>query len=171
MIKIYAARSMTGRVKEDVVAEATADKKFLEQTGITVLCPVIAEGVPSTKQVIMSSKKAMDAFWPRDKEMIREANLVFDMSPGMNSEGVKHEIGYARYALWKPVVRVFPTGHLPLPSSVARFEDDFICDSLLEAVEYCHRVHGSFLKRTKWRLNMLNRSLLKWIWYQMREFK
>jgi hypothetical protein len=171
MIKIYAARSMTGRVKADVVLEATADKELLEKAGFVVLCPVIAEGVPSTKQVIMSSKKAMDTFWPRDKEMIREANLVFDMSPGMNSEGVKHEIGYARYCLWKPVVRVFPSGHLPIKSSVAYYEDDIVVDSLLEAIEYSLRVHGTFFKRVKWRLCMLNKSLLKWIWYQVREFK
>jgi len=119
----------------------------------------------------MSSKKAMDAFWPRDKEMIREANLVFDMSPGMNSEGVKHELGYARYNLWKPVVRVFPTGKLPIKSSVAWYEDDIVVDSLIEAVEYSLRVHGTKFKRIRWRLKMLNRSLLKWIWYQVCEFK
>ena len=162
---------MTGRVKEEVVAEATADKEMLEKAGFTVLCPVIAECVPSTKQILMSSKKAMDEYWPRDKEMIREANLVFDMSPGMNSEGVKHEIGYARYCLWKPVVRVFPSGKLPTKSSVAYFEDDIVCDSLIEAIEYSLRVHGTFWKRATWRLNMLNRSLLKWIWYQIGEFK
>ncbi len=171
MIKIYAARSMTGRIKEEVVTEATADKEMLEKAGFTVLCPVIAENVPSTKEVLRSSKQAMDKYWPRDKQMIREANVVFDMSPGTNSEGVKHELGYARYALWKPVVRVFPTGKLPIKSSVAFYEDDFICDSILEAIEYSLRVHGTFWKRTKWRLQMLNKSLLKWIGYQIGEFK
>ncbi len=171
MLKIYAARSMTGRIKEEVVLEATADKEMLEKAGFTVLCPVIAENVPSTKEVLRSSKQAMDKYWPRDKEMIREAHLIFDMSPLMNSEGVKHELGYARYCLWKPVVRVFPTGKLPGKSSVAYFEDDIIVDSLIEAIEYSLRVHGTFWKRVQWRMKMLNRCLPKWLWYQIGEFK
>jgi len=37
MIKIYLARSMTGRIKEEVVLEATQDKELLEKAGFTVL--------------------------------------------------------------------------------------------------------------------------------------
>jgi len=29
---------------------------------------------------------------PRDKEMIREANVILDMTPHLNSEGSKHEV-------------------------------------------------------------------------------
>ena len=170
LIKCYTARGMTGRVKEEVVKEATADKEFLEKAGFQVLCPVISEGVKPTQQILISSKKAMDEYWPRDKQLIREAHVILDMSPHMNSEGVKHELGYARYSLWKPVIRVFPSGKLPLKSSVAHFEDDFICDSLLEAVEYAHRIHGTRKKRLKWRLKMLNRCLPKWLWFQIKEF-
>ena len=162
---------MTGRVKEDVVAEATADKTYFEKAGFIVLCPVIAENVPSTKEVIRSSKKAMDVFWKRDKEMIREANAVIDMTPSLKSEGVSHELGYSRYCLWKPVIRVYEKGNLPIRSSVAWYEDDVIVDSKEEVVEYLLRVHGTFWKRTKWRLQMLNKSLLKWVIYQVQEFK
>lgn len=162
---------MTGRIKEEVVAEAVREKKWLEDAGFEVLCPVVVENVEPTKQTLLSSKKAMTVFWPRDKAMIREANLVFDMTPGMKSEGVAHEIGYSRYALWKPVVRVYPTGKLPPRSSVAYFEDDVVCDSLEEAIEYAYRVHGTFLKRLKWRLDMLNRSFPKWVIHQLQEFK
>src|SRR6266850_4363718 len=154
MIKLYLARSMTGRIKEDVVAEASKDKEFLEKAGFAVLCPVEKEGVPATKQILLSSKKAMDAYWPKDKEMIREAHVLVDMSPHMNSEGVKHELGYGRYNLWKPVVRVFPTGKLPPQSSVAWFEDDYVCDSMIWAIEYILRVHGTMFKRIIWRLKM-----------------
>lgn len=171
MVKIYAARAMSHRVKEDVVNEAKVDKYFLENAGLIVLCPVSKENVQPTKQVLLSSRKSMLEYWPEDKRMIREAHVVFDMSPTYNSEGVKHELGYARYNLWKPIIRIFPTGELPLNSSVARFEDDYICDSLIEAVEYVYRVHGTFFKRLKWRLSMLNRCLLKWMWYQFREIK
>lgn len=171
MIKLYLARSMTGRIKEDVVAEAKRDAEFLSKAGFAVLCPVIAENVKPTKEHLLSSRKAMESYWPRDKEMIREAHVVLDMTPHLNSEGVKHELGYARYALWKPVVRVFPTGKLPVASSVAYFEDDSIVDSLPEAVEYIYRVHGSWFNRFTWRIRMLNRSLGKWLLYQAGEFK
>jgi len=170
-VKLYLARSMTGRVKEEVVAEAKQDKEFFESCGFTVLCPVIAENVQPTKQVLKSSKEAMRLYWPRDKEFIRESHIVVDMTPGFKSEGVAHEIGYSRYSLWKPTVRIYPDNKLPLPSSVAYFEDDYICDSKIEAVEYILRAHGTFAKRASWRLKMLNKSLLKWIWYQILEFK
>lgn len=170
MINIYMARSMTGRVKEEVVAEAKKDKEFLEKSGLMVLCPVIEEGVKPTQEKLLSSKKAMDSFWPRDKQMIREAHVVFDNSPHLNSEGVKHELGYARYNLWKPVVRIFPTGKLPPKSSVSFYEDDYICDSLEEAVEYVLRKHGTWKKRFKWRWDMINRCLPKWLKYQIQEW-
>lgn len=171
MIKVYACRAMTGRIKEDVVNEARVDREFLSKAGFTVLCPVEKEQVASTKQILLASKKALEKYWPEDKRMIREANVVFDLTPHFNSEGSKHEIGYARYALWKPIIRIFPEGKLPPPSSVARFEDDFICDSLIEAVEYTLRTHGTLWKRFKWRAQMLNRSLLRWVIYQIGEWK
>ena len=169
MIKLYLARGMTGRIKEDVVQEAFLDKDFLEKAGFTVLCPVMEEGVEPTKQVLRSSRQLMETYWPRDKAMIREAHIVLDMTPHLNSEGVKHEVGYARYSLWKPVVRVFPTGKLPIKSSVAHFEDDAVVDSQIEAIEYILREHGTRWKRFIWRIKMLNRCLPKWLKYQFQE--
>lgn len=160
MTKIYLCRSMTGRVKEDVVKEAALDKQWFENAGLAVLDPVAAEGVKPTKERLLSSKKAMDQYWPRDKEMIREAHVVIDMTPHMNSEGSKHEIGYARYHCWKPVIRVFPLGQLPPASSVARYEDDVVCDSREEATEWIYRVYGTPWKRLKWKLRILDRCLL-----------
>lgn len=170
MIKIYLARAMSNRIKEEVVLEAQADKQFLEQAGLTVLDPVSSEGVKAEKVPLQSSKKEMDVFWKRDKEMIREAHLVFDMTPHLNSEGCKHELGYARYHLQKPIVRIFPARHLPAEGSVAFYEDDAVVDSLLEAIEYTYRVHGTFWKRTKWRLERTNRCLLKSIVHQIQEW-
>lgn len=162
-ITVYNARSMTGRVKEEVVLEAKADKLFLEQAGFTVLCPVEKEEVPATKQVLLSSKKAMEDYWPKDKRMIEECDVLFDLTPERKSEGVAHEIGYARYFLYRPVVRIYREGKLPVPSSVAYFEDDYITDSLLDAVEYTLRVHGTKWKRLKWRVKLYNRCLPKMI--------
>lgn len=162
-ITVYNARSMTGRVKEDVVAEAKADKEFLEKAGFIVLCPVEKEEVPATKQVLLSSRKAMEEYWPKDKRMIEQCDVLFDLTPERKSEGVAHELGYARYYLYRPVVRIYRDGKLPVPSSVAFFEDDYITDSLIDAVEYTLRVHGTRYKRLKWRFNLYVRCLPKMI--------
>lgn len=171
MLKVYAARGMSHRVKEEVVNEAAADRAIMSGYGVLVLDPVAAEGVESTKEVLRSSKKAMDTYWSRDKEMIREANVVFDLTPHLNSEGVKHEIGYARYALWKPVIRVFPKGQLPFQSSVSRYEDDAIFEDLHEAVKYALETFGTWQKRFKWRFNLLVRCLPRWVMFQVQEWK
>lgn len=169
-IKIYLARKMTGLVKEDIVKQATTDREFFEKSGLVCLDPVKEEGVKSTKEKLLSSKEKMTEYWPRDKALIRESHVIVDMTPHLNSEGTKHELGYGRYCLWKPVVRVFPTGQLPPKSSVAFFEDDAVVDSNIEALEYILRVHGNWLKRLKWRVILINRCLPRWMWYQLLEF-
>lgn len=167
-ILIYTARSMTGRIKEEVVAEAKADKAFFESAGFSVLCPVEKEQVPATKQTLVSSQAAMMEYWPADKKMIEECHVLIDMTPERKSEGVAHELGYARYFLYRPVIRVYRDGKLPLKSSVSWFEDDAIVGSLEEAVEYIYRVHGTLQKRLKWRFDLYKRCLGKMIrcWFQ-----
>jgi len=168
-IRVYAARGMTGRVKEDVVTEANADRLLLESAGITVLCPVHEEGVRATKKQLFSTKKHMDKYWPRDKEMIRDAHLLLNMSPHLPSMGVIREFGYARYSLWKKVITVFPEGQLPDESSICYYEDDYVTDSLIDAVMEIYRTHGTIWKRLKWKLGIINKSALKWMWYQIKE--
>ena len=170
-LKVYAARGMSGRVKKTVVREALRDKVFLESFGITVLDPVSEEGVEASDETLMTDTAHMDYFWRRDKQMIREAHVVFDLTPHRKSEGVAHEIGYARYSLWKPVVRVFPMGKMPAPSSVAFYEDDYITDDLFDAAAYAIVNFGTRKDRIIWRLNLLARCLPKWLLFQTREFK
>ncbi len=169
-VRIYKATAMTGLIKEDVVARAKQETDFLAKAGFEVFDPVLAEGVKPTKERLLSSKKQMDIFWPRDKAGVRWAHVVYDMAPHLNSEGVKHEIGYGRYHLQKPVVRIFPKGQLPVKSSVAYFEDDYVCDSLEEAIEYTLRVHGTYLKRLQWRISRTKRCLVKSIYFQVLEW-
>jgi len=159
-IKIYPARGMTGRIKEEVVKEARRDKEFMEKAGIEVLCPVLKEKVAATKTILSSDLKHMQVFWPQDKRMIQEAHIVMDMSPHLNSEGVKHEIGLCRYAYWKKVIRVYPPGQIPPPSSIASLEDDYLTDSLIDAIGEAYRTHGSWLKRFVWRLNIYRRCII-----------
>ncbi len=171
MITCYVARAMSGKIKEDVVREAKADKEFLEKAGFKVLCPVFEEGVEPTKQILRSSKQAMDRYWSRDKQMIREAHVIFNMSPDQPSLGVIREYGYARYCLWKKVISVFPPDKIPAKAAICHYEDDYVTDSLLDAIGEAYRTHGTWLKRFNWRISMLNRCLVKWFWYQLNEFK
>jgi len=167
--KCYVARAMTGRIKEEVVAEALRDKELLEKAGFEVLCPVSEENVPSTKEVLRSSKKAMDQYWPRDKAMIREANVVFNMSPHLPSLGVIREYGYARYHLWKKVISVFPKGQLPIKAAVCYYEDDFVTDSLELAIDDALKTHKTRYLRILWRLRFWLQSMVKDNWLKMKE--
>lgn len=170
MIKVYVARAMTGRVKEEVVREAQADKAFLEAAGFTVLDPVSEEGVTATKDKLQSPKYLMDAYWPRDKAMIREAHIVFNMSPHMPSLGVIREHGYARYHLWKKVISIFPLGKIPAQGAICHYEDDYVTDNLIDAVGEALRTHGTAWKRFKWRLEIYKRCYFKAVIYRLQEW-
>lgn len=170
MINIYLARAMSGRSNEIVYEESKSEREFLRKAGFNILCPVEFEGVKKNNNTLQASKEQMLGFWPRDKQMIRESHILFHMTPLLRSDGAWHEVGYKRYHLQGPVVHIYPQGKLPPEGVVSYLEDDFVCDSLEEAIEYTLRVHGTFWKRTKWRLAKLNRCLLKSIYYQAKEW-
>lgn len=171
MIKVYVARAMTGRVKEDVVKEAKADKAYLENLGFIVLDPVTSEGVTETQDILQSPKEKMDVYWPRDKQMIREAHVVFNMSPHMPSLGVMREHGYARYHLWKKTVTIFQHSKMPEEGAICYYEDDLVTATLEEAALDSLRTHGTFWRRFKWRLALCIRCLPKAIWHHLGEWK
>lgn len=170
MVKIYLARAMSGRVMADVVEEAKADNLVFDEHGITVLCPVISEGVKPKKQKLQSPKSVMDVYWPRDKAMIREANVLVDMTPHLKSQGVEREAGYARYFLWKPVVRVFPKGQKPPDGAVPYYEDDVIVDDIDEAARIIKKRWGTRQKRFIWRIGLYKRCIAKAIAYKALEW-
>jgi len=165
----YNARAMTGESKSVVVEQARSDKEFLEKCGFEVLCPVLKEGVKKGKGTILASKKQMETFWPADKDMIKRAHVLFNMSPHKASLGTIREHGKARYYHWKKVISVFPEGHLPPEGAVPYFEDDFVTDSLTLAVGEALRTHSTYLKRLAWRLDILNKHLINAILDQVKE--
>ncbi len=134
-MKVYAAGAMSGLSGKELVERSFLVGQILSDNHIEVLDPVKCEGVKSTSKPTQASFEDLDKFWRRDKEMIREAHVVFDITPEKKSEGVAHEIGYARYFLWKPVVRVYMNGGMPTRASVAYFEDDLLTYSLEEACQ------------------------------------
>lgn len=170
-MKVYVARAMTGRIKEEVVREAEFDKKYLELAGFTVLDPVTSEGVTSSKEILLSGKDLMDEYWPRDKQMIRDAHLILNMSPHTPSIGVIREHGYARYHLWKKVISVFPTGQIPPAGAICHYEDDYVTDSLTDAIGEAMRTHSTPWRRLVWRLGIYKRCLIKALWHHALEIK
>lgn len=170
-VKIYTAAKMTGRDQKEMVETAKKNKKIFEAYGVVVLDPIIEEHVKAEKHVLVDKPLAiLKDYWNRDKQMIRDAHVVVDTTPEAKSEGVAHEIGYARYNLWKPIVRIYTEGSKPT-SMIAVFEDDLIVHSPEEAAVQIQKYWGTWMKRTLWRIGLLNRCLPKWIMYQIEEFK
>lgn len=169
-MRVYTAGAMTGLSGEELVERSLYVGQVLSDYHIEVLDPVAAEGVKATTTACQSSFDDLKKFWRRDKEMIRSAHVLFDITPEKKSEGVAHEIGYARYFLWKPVVRVYMNGGMPTKASVVHFEDDIITYSLPEACVLANHHWGTPWKRLKWRLKLYNRCLLQALRYKLQEW-
>jgi hypothetical protein len=167
MIKIYTAQAMTGRSQDEIVAYAKHAKKVFEGAGIVVLDPVLTEHIKDEKKLLTDKPVSiLKDYWKRDKTMIREAHVIVDLSPELKSEGVAHEIGYGRYHLWMPIVRVYKPDSKPA-SLIAVFEDDLIVHSLEEAAIQINKYWGSWSKRFMWRLSVYNRCFLKACYYKL----
>jgi len=101
--------------------------------------------------------------------MIREADVIFNMSPHLPSLGVIREYGYARYHLWKKVISIFPKGQLPNKAAVCYYEDDFVTDDLGLAIENAFKTHRTKKQRFKWRIRFWLQSIVKSNWFQLKE--
>lgn len=166
-MKVYTAGAMTGLSGEELVARSLRVGQVLSDNKIEMLDPVSSEGVQADKKLIQTTFEDLAVYWKRDKELIRQCHVVFDITPERKSEGVSHEIGYARYYLWKPVVRVYMNGGMPTKGSVAYFEDDLLAGSLEEACAVALELWGTPWKRLMWRLEIYNKCLLKAVRYKL----
>jgi len=170
-MRAYIAHAMTGRPGEELIRESLHVLEVCKKYGIEPLDPVIEEGVKFTQSKLLSSNEILPVLWSRDKEMIRNAHVLIDVTADRKSEGVSHEIAYARCFLWKPVIRVSATYARNTSISIANLEDDLVVASIEQAAYFAQLRWGSFGKRLKWRLKMLNRCLIKFIVYQIGEIK
>ena len=163
-VRVYLAQAMTGRTWLDVCDEAIRARNALN--GLDVFSPSLDEALrrsPDPIDTIPSVLEELQSHWKRDKAEIVKTHVVVDLTPHLHSHGVSHEIGFARYCLWKPVVRIMePT------SSVAYLEDDLLVPTVEAAAEAIQRLWGTRAKRWAWRSRMLLRSLPKWLWRQLR---
>lgn len=158
-LRIYLAKPMTGRTGHDLLTEAFNAQNLAREWDVQVFDPVMYEDVPNTTEPVKASPKDLGAYWQRDKELIRASHVLIDQWGEAKSEGTAHEIGYARYHLWKPVIRVYPG----LNVSVARLEDDVIASNLAFAFFEAVNRFGTPWKRLKWRAQLLNRCLLNYL--------
>ncbi len=170
MVRIYTAAKMTGRDQKEMVDMAKKNRRIFEAYGLTVLDPIIEENVKAEKHALVDKPLAiLKDYWNRDKQMIRDAHVVVDTTPESKSEGVAHEIGYARYFLYMPVVRMYPEGSKPT-SMIAIFEDDLIVHSPEEAAVQIQKYWGSWSKRFLWRVSLYNRCFIKSVWYRFKKW-
>lgn len=169
-MRVYTAGAMTGLSGDELVERSLHVGQVLSYNKIEMLDPVNCEGVKATPNPVQASFQDLTVFWQRDKQLIRRAHVVFDITPEKKSEGVSHEIGYARYFLYKPIVRVYMNGGMPTGASVAFFEDDVLAGSLEEACAVALELWGTPWKRLKWKLQQLNRCLLRSIKYKTGEW-
>lgn len=170
-MKAYIGHGMTGRSGEELINESLYVLEVCKKYGIEPLDPVMVEGVKKVDPRVQASNEMLPLHWKRDKEMIREAHVFIDITANRKSEGVAHEIGYARYSLWKPVIRVSLDYARNQNISVANLEDDLIVASIEQAAYFAQLRWGTFGKRFRWRIKMFARCLPRWICYQLQEFK
>lgn len=170
-VKIYTCAKMTGRDMKEMVENAKKNKRIFESFSVTVLDPILEEHVKAEKGLLIDKPLSiLRGYWKRDKQMIREAHVIVDTTPELKSEGSAHEIGYARYFLWKPVVRMYCGDVKPL-SAIVYFEDDLIVHSPEEAATQIQKYWGTWTKRFFWRVSLYLRCWPKAFYYKIMEWK
>jgi hypothetical protein len=163
MIKAYTSQRMTGRYCDEMLVEAQMLVRVLGNYGITALNPVLEEHIPNEHIVLPHvSSETLERYWQRDKEMIREADILIDYKTQNLSDGSNKEVGYSRWCLWKPTIRVWDgKGAL-----ISRIEDDLVVPNLLDAISVINERWGDYEKLGKWRMDMLQKSYPAWAMHQ-----
>jgi hypothetical protein len=165
MIAAYTCQGMTGKMCDEMIVEARMLERTLNNHGIRILNPVLAELAYIPNEHIMLPNVApeiLEKFWHADKEMIREADVLIDYKTHNKSDGSNNEVGYSRFCLWKPTIRVWEgPGAL-----ISRMEHDIIVPSLVEAIEMINERWGTYEKLGKWRTEMLKDKYPRWLAHQ-----
>lgn len=164
-IKAYTCQAMTGKFCDEMIVEARMLERMLTNYGIQILNPVLAEldHIPNEHVILPPvPPDVLEKFWYTDKEMIRNADVIIDYMTHNKSDGSNNEIGYNRWCLWKPTIRVW-SGPGAL---ISRMEHEDIVPTLVEAVTVIHEKYGTYEKLGAWRKEMLERCFPKWKEYQ-----
>lgn len=166
-MKIYLATPMTGLYCDEIWMKAINDKQIYEKEGIEVITPIEGEGIPFAHVKLADrSEEEMFRVWKKkDKQAIKDCHVLVYQCPDRWSQGVAHELILSRGVLWKPTVFIGKAGF------ITKEEDDYVATTHQEAAMIVNLRWGTFRKRLIWRLKMLNRCVLPWIWNQILEFK
>ena len=160
-VLVYLACRMSGRSKIAMVKEAKEAIAILSKYGIKCISPVLEEKVENTTGVLdVISEEELAREWKKDKEFVKQCHVVFDLSAAspIRSEGATTEYLYARFALFKPIIRLFPKG---LGPSITKFENAVIVQTLDEAAVEIVTRWGSRIQRIQWRIQ--ERIFWKWL--------
>jgi hypothetical protein len=162
-VSIYSAVKMTGRYQDEMRYEAEMLNRVLTNHGFALLSPVLEENIPFVHELLSNvPAELLESHWKRDKQLIREADILLDYCTQNASDGANKELAYARYCLWKPCVRVWKgPGAL-----ISRMEDDIVAPSLTDAMYYIQENWSDYQKLGVWRNAMWARSFPKWMNYQ-----
>lgn len=162
-ISVYTCQRMTGRFCDEMLVEAQMLDRVLKNYGMEALNPVLEEKIPNTHELLDNVHPGtLEVFWRRDKEMIRESDVLLDYMTMNKSDGSNKEVAYNRFCLWKPTIRVWDgNGGL-----ISRIEDDSVVPTLIEAVNLIQEKWGTYQKLGAWRREMLIRSYPVWAEYQ-----
>lgn len=154
-IKIYIAQGMSGRMQDEMRRDADMLVRVLGEYGFEALSPVVEENIPYVHEpLIQLSEEQLKRFWKRDKELLRDADILLDYMGCNKSDGVANEIGIMRFGLWKPVARIWPNAP---KICISQLEHDVIVDTLSDALKIIQERWGDYEKLGKWRKEMLDR--------------
>ena len=165
-VSIYLADKMTNLTGYYLWKNYKIRKKIYRRHGIRVISPLPGEGIKPLKRKIKDRPgHAGKEIWMKDKEQLKQANIFVFPSVGMTSQGCINELVKARGAHWKPTVYINKT-----PGFIAKEQNDLICENDCTAARLIIKTFGSRWQRLLWRIQMLNQSIPKWLWQQLREF-
>lgn len=163
MTRVYVAHALTGRDADDVLRESMTAYWAMKSYGVTAIDPAVEEGVKPGQGTLQTPLETLRGYWKRDKALIRSCHVLLDLTGQLKSAGVEQEIGYMRFFLWRPVVRVWPGLS---DSSIARFEGDVVVGNIEAAAALIAANWGTPWKRLWWRMKMYFRSRLRALAYE-----
>jgi len=164
-VSAYLCQPMTGLSKKEIFDRNEKATNLFGSYGITINSPVTREHITPSKKILNQvSEETLRFYWKEDKYLIRKSHVLIDLAGWSESEGVKFEIGFARYALFLPIIRIHPT----LGVSVGRIEVDDVYLTDKEAAEAIIRKYGTRFRRICWRIEQ--GIVLKWLKLLKRQF-
>jgi hypothetical protein len=167
-LKIYSAQPMTGYMQDEANQIARMLVRVGNEYGFEILNPVLEEHLPDVHEPLTQvSKERLEKFWKRDKEMMQDAHIVLDYMSANKSDGVNKELGYSRFFMWKPTVRVFPK----MGINISGIEDDLIHDTLVDAFAAIKQRWPDKHSLLMWRVQMLARCVPKAVMLQIKFLK